>query len=48
MFDFLIGLALGTAFAPFWMKVWALVSPKLVALFKKVTGGSTPPTPPAA
>ena len=27
--ELLIGIAIGAAFSPFWMKVWAYVSPKL-------------------
>jgi hypothetical protein len=25
MIDFVLGIALGAAFAPFWMKVWAWI-----------------------
>ncbi len=35
MIEFLAGLALGTAFAPFWMMVWNNVKPLLVSLFEK-------------
>lgn len=40
MFNFVLGVVVGAAFAPFWMKVWAFVKEtaafkKLVAMVKK-------------
>ena len=40
MFEFALGVVVGAAFAPFWMKVWAFVKEtsafkKLVATVKK-------------
>lgn len=34
MFEFALGVVVGAAFAPFWMKVWAFV--KETEVFKKV------------
>lgn len=35
MIEFLAGLALGTAFAPFWMMVWNTVKPVISGFFAK-------------
>ena len=29
MIDFVLGIAVGAAFAPFWMKVWGVIKTKL-------------------
>lgn len=34
MFNFVLGVVVGTAFAPFWMKVWAMI--KETEVFKQV------------
>lgn len=34
MFNFILGVVVGAAFAPFWMKVWVFV--KETTAFKKV------------
>lgn len=34
MFEFTLGVVVGAAFAPFWMKVWAFV--KETEMFKKL------------
>ncbi len=36
MFEFVLGVVVGAAFAPFWMKVWAFV--KETAVYKRVLG----------
>lgn len=35
MLEFISGIALGAAFSPFWMKVWAVIYPRLTALVDK-------------
>jgi hypothetical protein len=37
MFEFAAGVALGAAFAPFWMMIWNAVKPSVVGLFTKKT-----------
>lgn len=34
MFEFVLGVVVGAAFAPFWMKVWAFA--KETEMFKKL------------
>ena len=34
MFEFVLGVVVGAAFAPFWMKVWTFV--KETEMFKKL------------
>jgi len=33
MFEFVAGVALGSAFAPFWMMIWSAVKPTVIGLF---------------
>jgi hypothetical protein len=35
MLEFIAGIAVGAAFSPFWLKMWAAVSPRITALFNK-------------
>lgn len=35
MFDFILGIAIGSAFAPVWMKLWAIVKEKGLVLIDK-------------
>lgn len=39
MFNFVIGIIVGAAFAPFWMKVWAMI--KETDMFKSVSAWFT-------
>lgn len=39
MFNFIMGIIIGTAFAPMWMKVWAMI--KETELFKKAVAWFT-------
>lgn len=32
MFEFALGVAVGAAFAPFWMMVWGMIKDKVAAL----------------
>ena len=33
MIDFVVGVVLGAAFSPFWMKVWEWIKPKVLGFF---------------
>lgn len=33
--EFIFGIAVGAAFAPFWMMLWNMVKPVLLGLFSK-------------
>jgi hypothetical protein len=35
MFEFACGVAVGAAFAPFWMMVWGFAKDKVTAFFAK-------------
>jgi len=35
MFEFIIGVAVGAIFSPFWMKVWTFVSEKVENIITK-------------
>ena len=40
MVEFVLGVIVGAAFAPFWMMVWGWI--KLTPVYKKVVGLVTP------
>jgi hypothetical protein len=46
MIEFIIGIAIGAAFSPFWILVWnSYIKPVVEKLFKN---GPPPPSPPPA